>query len=268
MFKLNHLVAPVFALTVSVNSLFAQTPPDGFTALYNGTDLNGWHGNNPHRTNKAEDRAQSLHDQQTEFLNKWSVKDGALYNDGDGPFATTDKVYGDFELMLEYKTVAQADSGIYLRGNPQVQIWDTSEAGGKWKYGAEKGSGGLWNNRKNSAGKDALVHADRPFGDWNQVHIRMVGSRVWVVLNDQTVVDGAHMQNFWTKGKTAVPATGPIHLQTHGGAIHWRHIFIREIGDKEAQKILTTHSSKEDTNSDLGVAGHDNPAGISNLSIK
>ena len=109
----------------------------------------------------------------------WTVKDGVLVNDGKGLYLSTVKNYGDFELMLEYKTVAGADSGIYLRGVPQVQIWDTTEKAGKWKLGADKGSGGLWNNGKAGApGRDPLVHADKPFGEWNSFHITMKGTLV------------------------------------------------------------------------------------------
>mgnify|MGYP006192395349 CR=1 FL=1 len=57
-----------------------------------------------------------------------------------------------------------ADSGIYLRGTPQVQIWDFTKEGGKWNLGADKGSGGLWNNSPGTAGKDPAVLADKPFG--------------------------------------------------------------------------------------------------------
>ena len=244
MHHFRHVMIATLAFLISAACLSALTPPDGFTALFNGSDLSGWHGDNPHKTVNAKDRAQSLAKQQAEFLKQWSVQDGALYNAGHGPYATTDKDYGDFELMLEYKTVAKADSGIYLRGNPQVQIWDYTEAGGKWKHGADKGSGGLWNNAKGTAGKDPLVRADRPFGEWNQVHIRMIGCRVWVRLNEQLVVDGAQMRNYWSKGKTPIPATGPIHLQTHGGPIHWRNIFIREIGPEEANLRLSELDSE------------------------
>jgi len=64
-------------------------------------------------------------------------------------------------------TMGQADSGIYLRATPQVQIWDYTKEGGRWNIGADKGSGGLWNNDKGSPGKDPLVLADKPFGEWN-----------------------------------------------------------------------------------------------------
>ncbi|HAV65167.1 MAG TPA: DUF1080 domain-containing protein, partial [Verrucomicrobiales bacterium] len=137
-----------------------------------------------------------------------------------------------------YKTVPKADSGIYLRGVPQVQIWDYTEEA-KFKLGADKGSGGLWNNSPGAPGKDPLVKADKPFGQWNQFRILMVGSRVSIWLNGQQVVDHAILENYYDR-KLPVPAKGPIQLQTHGGEIRWRNVFIREIGAAEAAKILSS----------------------------
>jgi len=171
----------------------------------------------------------------------WRVENGELVNDGSGRYATTEKDYGDFELLVEYKTVPKADSGIYLRGVPQVQIWDhTNEK--EFRNGADKGSGGLWNNSAGAPGKDPLVLADRPFGEWNKFRILMVGSRVTVWLNDKLVVDHANLENYYDR-KTPVPAKGPIELQTHGGEIRWRNVFIREIGADEANKVLASHGN-------------------------
>lgn len=158
----------------------------------------------------------------------WRVEGDDLVNDGHGLYLTTDKFYSDFELRVDYNTVARADSGIYLRGVPQVQIWDTTKAGGKWKLGADKGSGGLWNNPAGSPGKDPLVHADKPFGEWNRFRIVMQGSKVSIWLNDKQVVDNATLSNYFDR-KSPVPADGPIQLQTHGGQIRWRNVFIKEL---------------------------------------
>jgi hypothetical protein len=125
-----------------------------------------------------------------------------------------------------------------LRGVPQVQIWDYTEKE-KFNIGADKGSGGLWNNSAGAPGKDPLVLADKPFGDWNKFRILMVGSRVSVWLNEKLVVDHANLENYYDR-KKAIPAKGPIELQTHGGEIRWRNIFIREIGSDEANKILAS----------------------------
>ncbi|MEY4384723.1 MAG: hypothetical protein RLY20_6 [Verrucomicrobiota bacterium] len=231
-------------LLTALSAIAAVRPPTGFNALFNGKDLAGWRGGDTsdHRkylAMRAEQRAKQDADWTADMREHWRVEGDELVNDGKGKFATTVQDYGDFELLLEYKTVARADSGIYLRGCPQVQIWDYTEEA-KFKLGADKGSGGLWNNSPGAPGKDPLVKADQPFGEWNKVRVLMVGSRVSVWLNDQLVVDHAGLENYYDR-KTPVPAKGPIELQTHGGEIRWRNLFIREIGSDEANKILSTH---------------------------
>lgn len=221
-------------------SALSAKPPKGFTALFNGKDLKGWWGLKTEDPEKwmalspeklEEKRKASLVD----VHKHWKVEDGILINDGKGLYLSTLKNYSDFVLMLEYKTVAGADSGIYLRGVPQVQIWDTRKEAGKWKLGADKGSGGLWNNGKAGApGRDPLVHADKPLGQWNSFHITMRGTLVTVRLNDKLVVDQAPLINYWDR-KTPIEKRkplikkGPIQLQTHGGEISWRNIYLKEL---------------------------------------
>ena len=220
-------------------------PPAGFTALFNGKDLTGWRGGttSDHRKLLAmspEQRAEQIKkwtaaDQKGGMMEvsaktgkaHWYVEGDVLVNDGFGFYATTEKDYGDFELLLEYKTVPLADSGIYLRGVPQVQIWDSTEQS-KFKLGADKGSGGLWNNSPGAPGKDPLVLADKPFGEWNKFRVIMKGENVTVYLNDKLVVDNAKLENYYDR-KVSVPEKGPIQLQTHGGEIRWRNVFIKEL---------------------------------------
>jgi hypothetical protein len=215
-----------------------------FIPLFNGADLAGWRGGDTfdHRKLLAmteEKRAEQIAKWNGNFASHWFVDKDELVNDGQGTYATTEKDYGDFELLLEYKTVPLADSGIYLRGVPQVQIWDhTNEK--EFKNGADKGSGALWNNSANAPGKFPPMIADKPFGEWNKFRILMVGSRVSIWLNDKQTVDHAILENFYDR-KTAVPPRGPIQLQTHGGEIRWRNVKLREIGSEEANRILASH---------------------------
>jgi hypothetical protein len=216
-------------------------PPKGFTALFNGQDLAGWRGGETFDHRKllampADQREAQIAKWTESMRDHWRTENLELVNDGKGAYATTEKDYGDFELLLEYKTVPRADSGIYLRGCPQVQIWDYTDQA-KFPLGADKGSGGLWNNSPGTPGKDPLVLADKPFGEWNKVRVLMVGARVSVWLNAKLVVDHALMENYYDR-KTPVPSKGPIQLQTHGGEIRWRNVFIREIGSDEANRIL------------------------------
>ena len=209
------------------------TPPKGFASLFNGKDLTGWFGHatkDPRTLWEMSSEELEAHKKETrKDINKhWSAENGELVNDGQGLYLTTNKDYGNFELMLEYKTVAKADSGIYLRGVPQVQIWDTTKEGGKWKLGADKGSCGLWNNSKGAPGKNPSKNMDKPFGEWNSVHILMVGNKVTIHFNGEKVVDAAVMENFFDR-KNPIFERGPIQLQTHGGEIRWRNVFIKEL---------------------------------------
>ena len=161
------------AVLLSVSLTVAADPPAGLAAIFNGQDLSGWHGMghfDPRQLQAMSDqqRADMRQSNAQDVAQHWTVENGELVNDGQGVYLTTDKDFGDLELLIEYKTVPQADSGIYLRGTPQVQIWDFTREGGKWDIGADKGSGGLWNNTPGTAGKDPLVLADKPFGQWNQ----------------------------------------------------------------------------------------------------
>ena len=196
---IRHLL---LAFATATTCVFADdAPPAGFTALFNGKDLAGWRGGDTfdHRALLAmpeAERAAKIAEWTKTMTEHWRAEGGELINDGKGAYATTEKEYGDFELLVEYKTVPLADSGIYLRGVPQVQIWDSTETA-KFNIGADKGSGGLWNNSAGAPGKDPLVKADKAFGEWNKFRIVMVGSRVSVWLNEKQVVDHAMMENYY-----------------------------------------------------------------------
>lgn len=222
--------------------------PAGAAPLFNGENLEGWYGLGHFDPNKLqamsdEERAKKRSADLEDLKKHWTAENGELVNDGHGVYATTDRNFEDIEFWVDYKTVSLADSGIYLRGSPQVQIWDTTEAGGKWKIGADKGSGGLWNNSPKASGKDPQVLADKPFGEWNSFRVVQIGARTSVTYNDKLVVDHATMENYWDRSKP-LPRTGPIQLQTHGGEIRWRNIFVREIAAEEANKLLASKNAE------------------------
>jgi hypothetical protein len=226
---------------LSTAAVSAAEPPEGFRPLFNDKDLSGWHGMphfDPRDLAKMSDemRDRQIAEWTADAHKHWSVENAELVNDGHGAYLVTDEEFTDYELLIDYKTVPRADSGIYLKANPQVQIWDYTEES-KFKLGADKGSGGLWNNSAGAAGKDPAVRADKAFGEWNSFRIRQIGSRTSVWLNGEMVVDNAIMENFWDRKKPLFNS-GPICLQTHGGEIRWRNIFIREIPAEEANEIL------------------------------
>jgi hypothetical protein len=230
----------------------AQTPrpekpqvPKGFTKLFNGKDLAGWRGRQPNY-NPAEEQKlskEALAEKQAQWNTArdlhWKV-DGAkqeIVSDGQSPQLATAKDYGDFEMYVDWLMVSHnGDSGIYLRGYPQVQVWDPDNPR-EVRNGAQKGSGALWNNNEPNPGKWPLVKADNPVGEWNTFRIKMVGSRVWIWLNDKQTVDGQVLENFFARTEPIV-ARGPIELQTHGSEIRFRNLFIREISAAESKKTL------------------------------
>jgi hypothetical protein len=195
-------------------------PPKGFRVLFNGRDLSGWKGlvaDPPRRAKMSSEElatAQAKADQQ--MREHWKAVDGALVYDGKGNNLCTARDYGGFELLVDWKIHPGGDSGIYLRGSPQVQIWDRPE-----------GSGGLFNNQKNPS--QPLKKADRPSGEWNRFRIRMIGEKVTVFLNGELVVDNVTLENYWERDKPIYP-TGSIELQHHGDTLHFKNIFVRELG--------------------------------------
>ena len=199
-----------------------NTPPEGFTALFNGKDLTGWKGlvaNPPARAKMTPEQladAQKKADEQMQ--ENWKVEDGVIVFDGKGSNLCTAKDYGNFELYVDWKILPKGDSGIYLRGSPQVQIWD---AGSR-----TEGSGGLFNNKDNPS--KPLKCADKPVGEWNTFRIKMEGDKVWVWLNGELVVDNVTMENYWERDKPIYP-TGAIELQNHGNTLYFKNIYVREL---------------------------------------
>ena len=203
-------------------------PPEGFKALFNGKDLTGWKGllkgpyDNPiRRATLSPDRLKELQKEADEDMRAhWKAVDGMIVFDGKGRSLCTAKDYGDFEMLVDWKIKENGDSGIYLRGSPQVQIWDTN------RQNAEVGSGGLYNNQKNPSKPDKV--ADKPVGEWNSFRILMIGEKVTVWLNGEKVVNDVTMENYWDR-KIPIFPTGQIELQNHGNTLYFRNIYIREI---------------------------------------
>jgi hypothetical protein len=210
-----------------------NTPPSGFTALFNGKDLKGWQGAIDVRqreklSGEALEKAQKAAD--AKILSHWTIEDGALDNDGKGGNLATVKDYTDFELLVDWKIEPAGDSGIYLRGVPQVQIWDSATLQGGLAADKDKGSGGLWNNPKGSKGKEPIKNADKAPGEWNSFRIIMKGEDVTVYLNGVLVVDKAPLTAY-----KPLPARGAVELQQHPkqdgtfGKIQFKNIYIKEM---------------------------------------
>lgn len=218
---------------IDVREYLEKMPKEkGFVSIFNGKDLSGWHGlvKNPilRAKMKPEEMAKEQKLADAKMLNNWSVKDGCIVFNGNGDNLCTVKQYGDFEMVVDWRISKNGDSGIYLRGTPQVQIWDTSRV----DVGAQVGSGGLYNNQKNIS--KPLVLADNAIGDWNTFRIKMVGDRVTVYLNGVLVVNNVVMENYWDRN-LPIFAQDAIELQAHGTDLAFRNIFVKELNTEEAQ---------------------------------
>ncbi len=228
------LLAGMNLLTKSVQA----DAPKGFKPIFNGKDLSGWKGlvGNPKtRASMSDEELATAQLEADEVMRAhWKVDNGILVFDGKGKSLCTENNYGDFELYVDWKILEAGDSGIYLRGSPQVQIWDT-EYEPYFRHGAENGSGSLWNNKDNP--RFPLVKADNPVGEWNTFYIRMIGERVTIKLNDQLVADNVVMENLWERN-LPIYRNGQIELQNHGNTLYFREIYVREIPASEANELL------------------------------
>jgi hypothetical protein len=191
--------------------------------LFTGLDLRGWKATEQHKKH-------------------WRAQDSNVINydgrcDAADPDLWTDKEYGNYELVVDWRLTAKPKktqppawlgesskggevndagaSGLYLRGkgNGLVNIWC-------WPVG----SGYIGDPR--AAQVDATcvpyVKADRPPGQWNRFHIRVQGERVTVLLNDKLVIESAHI--------AGLAKTGPIGLVSRGDPIVFGNLFLRELG--------------------------------------
>jgi HEAT repeat protein len=226
----------------SIRKHLSELPSgDGFVSLFNGKDLTGWKGlvENPIARVKMSADSLAYKQKKADELAKtgWFAKDGELVFSGHGDNLCTVKQYGDFEMYVDWKILKDGDAGIYLRGTPQVQIWDTSRV----DVGAQVGSGGLYNNTKNPSKPSKL--ADNAIGDWNTFRIMMIGDRVSVELNGENVVDNVILENYWDRN-LPIFLKEQIELQAHGNQINYRDIYVREI--PQAEPFVLSEAEKNE----------------------
>ena len=171
--------------------------------LFNGRNLKGWHLRNP--------RGPLC----------WSVKKGELIcvarkKEMD---LVSDKVFQDFELHLEFMLGSEANSGVYLRGRYEVQLWDTA------KHAAPKTACGAV-FRLIAPATQAYVGPDR----WNTLDVTLVGRQVTVVMNDAKIIDSQYIAHPTGGSLDDVEdQPGPIMLQCWENEFRFRNIRIRPL---------------------------------------
>lgn len=208
----------------------ASADEKGYVSLFNGKDLDGWKGLVENPIARSRMTQQQLAKAQAEadvrMREDWVVEDGLLTYVGKGfDNLCTNGQYADFEMIVDWRldpNGTEPDAGVYLRGTPQVQIWDIRRT----EVGAQVGSGGLYNNQKNES-KPSCV-ADNRLGEWNTFVIRMQGDRVTVSLNGVKVVDNVVLENYWDRKQPIFPKE-QIEMQAHGSKVQFRDIYIKEL---------------------------------------
>jgi len=179
--------------------------------LFNGKDLAGWKA--------KEEKVESA----------WKVEGGVLSNlvpkhaPGTPAKRTanlrTEKEFEDFNLKVEVSVPAGSNSGVYLRGIYEIQVFDS--------YGKPLDShnmGALYSRITPS------VAAEKPPGEWQTLDMTLVDRHVTVVLNGTTIIDnqpaaGCTGGAMWSDQFKP----GPIYLQGDHGTVSYRNLVLRPV---------------------------------------
>jgi hypothetical protein len=176
------------------------------TSLFNGKDLTGWtkHG-----------------------TEKWYVQGGELICES-GPdkqygYLSTDKVYKDFELTLQFKQEADGNSGVFIRSSidsTKISGWQVEVAPlGKHTGGIYESYGRGWLIQPQAEDEKWL----KP-GEWNSMRIVVKGDEVTSYLNGHKMV--------YLKDEKIGAGNGFIALQIHDGGgikVRWKDIQLRQL---------------------------------------
>lgn len=226
--------------------LTAPKLPAGFTPLFNGKDLSGWHVSKTSR-----------HGHTPEFRAFGGMIVGTQHTLGVGGLLLTDKKYRNFEMVFEAKADWGADSAVFFRttedGAAYQVTMDYLPGGSMGRVIAEGGIVGVGrplgqeNAPQGGAGAGGAAAAGgaartpdkgmsvwKPL-DWNSVRIRVEGDtpHVMVWINGELVTDFTDQANRAIGQMTS----GPLALQVHGGPHRWqpgafwrwRNLGIREL---------------------------------------
>ena len=243
------LLAPGLREVPDYRNVNADPPPPlipaGFTSIFNGKDLTGWHISKTAR-----------HGVNPDYHVAHGIILGTQRPLGSGGLLVTDKKYRNFELSMEVKPDWGNDSGVFIRttetGLAYQITMDYLPGGSMGRFisegGFQFGAGG------GAAPAAAAAPAPAPppqtgpgessdpgmkawkREDWNTVRIRVAGdvphATVWI--NGQQVSDATDTENHAFNGMVE----GPIAIQIHGGTVRWqpggfwrwRNLAIKELG--------------------------------------
>ena len=203
----------------------------GWTVLFDGETLDGWHGYN-----------------REDVPTGWSVEDGTLHftPGGDDGDLITDASYEDFELEMDWKVAACGNSGIFYT------VEERPELGSTWQTALEMQvldntchSDARFPSHRAGALYDLYTPTEavaRPGGEWNRARIVFHEGRIEHWLNGQKIVEADMNAPDWTariaaskfRNETDFPAygtrrSGRIGVQDHGDPVWYRNIRIRRL---------------------------------------
>ena len=207
--------------------------PEGFTPIFNGEDLSGWHIS---RTNH--------HGTTGNFF----VEDGALmmkqYPYGRGGIILTDKKYKDFELYLEFKGDPGTNGGIFFRSNESGSAYQI-EVAGDGEPGTANWIGELLHTTTRAEATDLEKVWNK--GGWNSFRLRVVGEKphatLWVngvqmwdvqAERNDLIADATEgmiaLQLHWSQPLSPVPGGACCDYSWKPEAAHaYRNIAIKEL---------------------------------------
>jgi hypothetical protein len=239
---------PLLISLVCGSSLAARAAlPDGFTSIFDGKTLNGWHA-----SAKTGHSAASQH----KSGGRWVVEDGAIVGSqdipGNGGILLTDEKFGDYEVVLEMNNDFGPDSGLFLRstedGTAYQAMIDYHGGGNLMGVYGEGGLGGKPSvlnfsftdkvtviiPRTNAPVPLPVLPESWPYfwrhGQWNELRARIVNNPPTVT----TWINGVKFME-WTETEKRHPDTGSIGLQVHGGGdstkqfVRYRNVRIKRL---------------------------------------
>ena len=176
--------------------------PDGFTPLFNGKNLKGWHV------------SRSTHQGTTP---NFHLEEGAIVASqqpyGQGGLLMTDQTFRDFELYLEIKIDSFANGGIFLRSNEGGSAYQVELV-------LPGGTGDLVGERIPVSVPAEAKDREKVWkaGDWNSFRIRMTGEipHITLWINGVEMWDVIQTKNDFIAGATE----GMIALQCHWTAVY------------------------------------------------
>ncbi|HTS64587.1 MAG TPA: DUF1080 domain-containing protein [Candidatus Acidoferrales bacterium] len=213
----------------------------GWKPLLNGRDLAGWHAENggahewlttPAVTWRRVFEPLRLHANAGAGDRIVNGKDGKTAN------LVTDAAFGSFQLYLEFMLAKGGNSGVYLHGLYEIQIFDSYGFTGALTPGD---CGGVY-EREDGGGSAPMRNAARPPGEWQSLRIWFHAGRfdssgkmtarprvLRVLLNETPVQENVELSGPTVSHmKIADGPRGPVMLQGDHGPVAYRSIWIKE----------------------------------------